>query len=117
MLKWENKTDTFDEEQRYYKNIYLEICEVYDEFLEVSIFSAMDGTFEIYVSFGSLYGIVYADNEEAAYTLFDKIKNELETEYQKSKEPTDEFIDTFAEKYNLCLPNDIFCDFDIEDLF
>lgn len=49
--------------------------------------------------------------------MFDKIKNELETEYQKNKEPTDEFIDTFAEKYNLCLPNDIFCDFDIEDLF
>lgn len=45
MLKWENKTDTFAEEQRYYKNTYLEICEVYDEFLEASIFSAMDGTF------------------------------------------------------------------------
>ena len=38
MLKWENKRDTFAEEQRYYKNTYLEICEVYDEFLEASIF-------------------------------------------------------------------------------
>ena len=29
--RWKNVTVTFSDEQRHYKNIYLEICEVYDE--------------------------------------------------------------------------------------
>lgn len=114
MLKWENKTDSFAEEQRHYKNTYLEICEVYDNYLEVNLFSVMDGTYEIYVSYGGMYGIVYAGEEEVN-TLHDKIKTELETEYQKGKEPTGEFINRFVDKYHLCLPNDIF--FDMGDLF
>lgn len=114
MLKWEDKTDSFSEEQRYYKNTYLEICEVYDDALEVNLSSTTDGPYEIYVSFGEMYGIVYAEKDEA-YLLRDKIKTELEAEYQKNKEPTDEFIAAFAEKYNLCLPDDIF--FDLGDLF
>ena len=33
-----NVTNTFSEERRHYSNTYLEICEVYDEAVEVSVF-------------------------------------------------------------------------------
>ena len=36
--------------QRYYKNKYLEICEVFDEVVEVSLFSSVDKPYEIYFS-------------------------------------------------------------------
>lgn len=29
-MMWRNVTDTFAKESRYYKNTYMEICEVYD---------------------------------------------------------------------------------------
>ena len=51
MMKWKNVTDTFSEKQRYYKEKYLEIDEVYDDALEVSVFSAVDGPYEIYFSY------------------------------------------------------------------
>lgn len=38
MYQWVNVTDTFSGSQRYYKNTYLEICEVFDEVVEVSLF-------------------------------------------------------------------------------
>ena len=113
-MNWKNVTDTFTENQRYYKNTYMEICEVYDEVIEVSLFSSEEDLYEIYVSFGKMYGIVYADKEDAALKR-EAIKKELEQEYQKHKEPTGEFINIFAEKYKLCLPNDLF--FDMDDLF
>ena len=31
MKEWKNVTDSFSEEQRHYKNTYMEICEVFDE--------------------------------------------------------------------------------------
>ena len=34
MKEWKNVTDSFSEEQRHYKNTYMEICEVYDEVVE-----------------------------------------------------------------------------------
>ena len=37
----------FSESQRYYKHTYLEIDEVYDEELEVSLFSSEEGPYEI----------------------------------------------------------------------
>jgi hypothetical protein len=39
MYDWENVTHFFSEEDRHYKNTYLEISEVYDEKIEVSLFS------------------------------------------------------------------------------
>ena len=77
--------------------------------VEISLFSAIDESYEIYVSYGRMYGIVYAEKEEA-YSLRDKIEDELEREYQKHSEPTGEFINMFAEKYTLSLPADIFFD-------
>lgn len=109
MLKWENKTETFTDQQRHYKNTYLEICEVYDGVVEVNLFSTTEGPYEIYVSYGRMHGIVYAEKEEA-YSLRERIKDELEREYQNHKEPTGEFINRFAETYRLDLPADTFFD-------
>lgn len=109
MNKWEDVTDTFSEESRHYKNTYLEICEVIDELLEVSLFSSKDDPYEIYFSFGKMYGIVYASKEEA-YIIREQMKRDLEQEYQKNKEPSSEFINYFVEQYNVCIPNDVFFD-------
>lgn len=108
-MMWKNVTDTFSEESRYYKNTYMEICEVYDQTVEVSVFSSEEKPYEIYVSYGRMYGIVYSD-KESAYEKFEQIKGDLEKECDKHKEPTGEFINIFAEKYDLCLPDDVLVD-------
>lgn len=65
MYNWENVTEFFSEDDRYYKNTYMEINEVYDGIIEVSLFSSKDGLYEIYFSYGILYGIIYEDVEKA----------------------------------------------------
>ena len=98
-------------------NTYLEICEVYDEAVEVSVFSSESHPYEIYVSYGRMYGIIYS-NAEDAYAKLEEIKKVLEKEYKENKEPTAEFIETFVEKFQLELPQDIFFDASaIFDLF
>lgn len=114
MEKWKNVTDTFSEESRHYKNTYLEICEVYDDAVEVSVFSSESQPYEIYVSYGRMHGIIYS-NAEDAYAKLGEIKKVLEEEYKENKEPTTEFVETFVEKYQLKLPLDIF--FDASALF
>lgn len=114
MYTWKNVTESFSESQRHYKDCYLEIDEVYDEHVEVSLFSSQEGPYEIYVSYGRMYGIIYAEAAEAEAKR-EEVKIVLEKEYQKHKEPTGEFINEFASKYKLCLPNDIL--FDASGLF
>ena len=110
MKSWNNVTGTFSDKQRCYKNMYLETCEVFDEILEVSLFSSIDDSYEIYFSYGIFYGIIYVEKEDAV-EKFETVKNELELEYRQHKDPTSTFINEFAEKYGVCLPNDIFFDF------
>jgi hypothetical protein len=114
LYKWENVTESFSEDERHYKDTYLEIDEVYDGVVEVSLFSSEEGPHEIYFSYGIMHGIIYVDAEKA-YSKREEVKNELAQEYQKSKEPTSEFINEFCEKHKVCLPNDIF--FDASGLF
>ena len=114
MYKWENVTETFSEDARHYSNTYLEICEVYDGVVEVSLFSSIEHLYEIYFSYGIMYGIIYVDAEKA-YSKREEVKNELAQEYQKNKEPTSGFINQFCEKHKVSLPNDIF--FDASELF
>lgn len=114
MYNWVDVTDCFSEESRHYKDTYMEINEVYDEVIEVSLFSTKDGLYEIYFSYDILYGIIYVDKENA-YSKREEIKEELAREYRDHKEPTDKFIDKFCEKYDVCIPNDIF--FDASALF
>ena len=84
MAEWKNVTDTFSEEQRHYNGKYLEIDEVYNDEVEVSVFSADDEPYEIYFSYDKYYGIVYAEKEKV-YEIRDEMKQELQAEYDKSK--------------------------------
>jgi len=111
-MNWENVTEIFTEDERNFNGKYLEICEVYDGKLEVSLFSSKDSQYEIYMSFGIFYGIIYVEKENE-YSLRQEIKKTLVEEYSGKKEPTGDFINAFAEKYSVCLPDDIFFNFDI----
>ena len=86
-----------------------EVVKGFDEVVEVSLFSSEDTPYEIYFSFGIMYGIVYAEKENA-YEKREQMKSDLEQEYRKNKEPSKDFINSFAKKYDVCLPGDIFFD-------
>ncbi len=112
---WEDKTDYFTEKERHYKDTYLEISEVLDNTIEASLFSSEVGDYEIYVCYGKMVGIVYANADEAE-SLRQQMKKDLEEEYKKSKEePSGDFINYFGNKYSLDLPTDLF--FDMGDFF
>lgn len=111
MSKWVNVTECFSEKQRHYKNTYLEVDWVYDDVVEVSLFSSFEDPYEIYVRYGIMYGIIYVD-EEHAYQKYEEIKKELEMEYEKHPEPTSEFINLFANKHHLSMPFDVLFDSD-----
>ena len=110
METWRNVTGVFSDKQRSYKNMYLETCEVYDGILEVSLFSSAVDSYEIYFSYGIFYGIIYVERENAV-EKYETVKNELELEYQQHKEPTATFINEFAKKNRVCMPSDVFFDF------
>jgi len=112
MKGWKNVTKTFSDKQRHYKDMYLEICEVYDEILEVSLFSSIVDSYEIYFSYGIFYGIIYVEKEDAV-EKYEEVRSELEQEYRQHKDPTSTFINEFAEKNSVCMPNDIFFDFQL----
>ncbi len=114
MLEWVDVTDTFSERQRHYSGTYLEICEVYDNIVEVSVFSAVDRPYEIYFSYKRFYGIVYAEANKA-YDIRDKMKAELQADYDKNNEPSGEFINYFCDKYHVKMPFNMFFDFNLED--
>ena len=111
MAEWKNVTDFFSEEQRHYNGKYLEIDEVYNDGVEVSVFSATDEPYEIYFSYDIFYGIVYAE-EEKVYEVRDAMKRDLQAEYEKNKKVTNEFIKKFLKKYNVSMPEDVFFNFD-----
>jgi hypothetical protein len=106
---WRDVTEMFSEERRHYKDTYLEIDEVYDDNVEVSLFSREKGPYEIYFTYGIMYGIVYAEADKA-YEVREKMKSELVEDYESNKNPNRNFINSFAKKYNVELPNDIFFD-------
>lgn len=114
MYTWENVTGQFSEDERHYKDTYMEINEVYDGEVEVSLFSSKDDLYEIYFSYGIFYGIIYVDAEDAE-SKREEVKRELAQEYQKHKEPRDEFVNAFFKKHKVCMPSDIL--FDASALF
>ena len=114
-MKWKNVTDTFTERERHYNGKYLEICEVYGDEIEVSLFSNPEDLYEIYMSFGIFYGITYVDKGKANI-LRQEIKMALVEEYKANKEPSDDFINSFGEKYEVCLPPDVVFDLDWDKL-
>ena len=111
-MKWIDKTNTFEE--RNWKDKYLEICEVLDDKIEVNLYSCKDiNNYEIYVSYGVMYGIVYTHKDNAK-SLREEIKKVIYEDYIKNgyseDMPTDEFINKFHKKYNIQIPSEIFFD-------
>lgn len=111
-MKWIDKTNTFVE--RKWKDKYLEICEVLDDKIEVNLYSCDDiENYEIYVSYGIMYGIVYVHKNKAE-KLREEIKeliyNDYVTNGYSEDMPSDEFISEFHNKYNIQIPNDMFFD-------
>ncbi|MCD7948874.1 MAG: hypothetical protein LUG12_01255 [Erysipelotrichaceae bacterium] len=92
------------------------MCEVYDEIVEISVFSAIDRAYEIYFGYKRFYGIVYAEANKA-YEIRDKMKAELQADYDKNNEPSGEFINYFHDKYHVDMPFNIFFDLNLEDFF
>ncbi|MCM1048376.1 MAG: hypothetical protein NC433_08120 [Clostridiales bacterium] len=80
------------------------------EFME-GVYEAVGKPYEIYFSFGIMYGIVYAEKEDA-YERREYMKLDLEEEYRNNKEPSDGFINSFSKKYDVCLPSDVLFDED-----
>ena len=111
-MKWIDKTATF--ENREWKDKFLEICEVLDDKIEVNLYSCDDiNNYEIYVSYGIMYGIVYAHKNKAEKLreeIKDLIYNDYITNGYNEDMPSDEFISEFHKKYNIQIPNDIFFD-------
>ena len=114
MNNWVDVTSSFSEKERYYKNLYMEINEMYDDVVEVSLFSCMEGLYEIYFSYDIFYGIIYVE-AETAHEKRNEVKKELEMEYNKNKQATRDFINSFAAKHDVQLPHDIFFNFNLED--
>lgn len=121
---WIDVTNTFTEERKHYNGVYLEFSNVYvdgecdaddvDEesaIIEVCYYSSETKPYEIYFTFGKMFGIIYT-NEKDGRSLVEKVKDELVKEYEKNKEPSNSFINTFCEKYDVCISNDMFFNFD-----
>lgn len=114
MLEWEDRTAQFSEDERHWNDRYLEVCEVAENDIECNLYSCFDDDWEIYVNYGEMYGISYAPEEKAAAQRAQMMK-EIEAEYDKNgKEPSDDFIDSFAEKYKLDIMNTYF---NTDDMF
>ena len=80
----------------------------------MNLYSCKDiNNYEIYVSYGVMYGIVYTRKDNAV-NLREEIKNVIYEDYIKNgyseDMPTDEFINKFHKKYNIQIPSDIFFD-------
>lgn len=100
MTDWVNVTQSFSEIQRHYRDSYLEVDEVLDGTVEVSLFSKPMGLYEIYVGFEIMTGIISVSKEQA-YILRDEIKATLEKAYEKERKLTDAFMEEFCKKYDM----------------
>lgn len=108
MLEWKDVTDTFDEESRHWRGRYMEICEVAGDKIECSLFSCEDDDWEIYFSFGIMYGVVYATAKEARKKR-QAIMKDIAEEYSKNGEkPSGEFMNSFDKKYHVDIMNALF---------
>ena len=116
-MKWKDVTETFSEKQRHYKDTYLEISEIYGDDIEVSLFSRdkENGDWEIYVSCGIITGISY-EEEDKAYERREEMKADIEQAVSEGKIDDGDFVNTFCEKYHIAMPDDLFFDFNFEDL-
>lgn len=101
MKQWENKTGCFSEWQRWYKGLYLEIDFVYDDKMEISLFTGLPGNrVEIYCNLGWHTYVVRVSREEAE-KLFPKLQDEMVKMYEEDPGFSEENLKKFKEKYHL----------------
>lgn len=105
-MKWKDVTNNFSEEARHYNGKYLEIDYVLDGWVEASLFSSDTMPYEIYFSYGVMYGIIYTTKENGL-SLLEEVKEVLREDYINNKEPSDKFIEDFCNKYKVCIPSDV----------
>lgn len=116
MAQWIDVTDTFDEDTRFWKGLYMEQCEVIDDIVECSLFSSKTDDWEIYFNYGIMHGVIYAP-EDKAWDTRKEIKKEILEEYEKSgSQPSDEFMAAFGKKYDIDVMNAFF-KWDLTDFF
>ena len=53
MLEWKDVTNSFTEPSRHWKGRYLELCEVAEGKIELSLFSSPHDSWEVYVNYGN----------------------------------------------------------------
>lgn len=111
-MEWLDLTDNFTKEERYYKNLYLEKCEVALESIECSIFIPVADKSvlcEIFVNYNNkMYGVSYAPLERAREQR-EVMMRELEEEAEKNGLSVSvEFIESFSKKYELDVENAFF---------
>ena len=98
--EWISRIDYFSLEDRHYKDSFLEICEVYDDKVEVDLFSREDpNDWEIYIIFGYMTGLVKTSKDKEAKKR-EEIKKALIEEYKKNESPSDEFVKKFEKEFN-----------------
>lgn len=111
-MKWKDVTNTFDEESRHYQKIwYMEKCEIYgedDKLMECNLSISTEGEGRIYIRFGIMYGDIYVDPpKNDIYKKYEEVKSELQSYYDshEEKEPDDDFINEFCDKYGVTINN------------
>ncbi len=111
-MEWLDLTDNFTKDERYYKNLYLEKCEVALESIECSIFVPVEDEAvlcEIFVNYNNkMYGVSYAPLQRAREQR-EVMMKELEGEAEKNGlSISEEFIESFSKKYELDVENAFF---------
>lgn len=111
-MEWLDLTDNFTKDERYYKNLYLEKCEVALDSIECSIFVPVkdeSALCEIFVNYNNkMYGVSYAPLQSAREQRKVMMK-ELEEEAEKNGlSISPEFVESFSKKYELDVENAFF---------
>lgn len=104
---WTDITDTFSEKSRHYNNTYLRQCIIANgEMVELTIFEDVEGEADkIFAKYAQMYGVIHINREKTDET-FDNAKRDIEEEISKNgDDPDEDFINDFAQKYELDIFN------------
>lgn len=114
--KWEDITDYFSQERKYYNGKYMLKDHVLNKKYEVQLWEVietdrLDYNYEIFVNMPKFYASCYPD--EKPYELFDEIKKEIEGRLKLKNPFPWPYIEKFMKKYNMGMAIDsFFPDFD-----
>lgn len=106
--EWVDITDNYSERSRHYNGKYLLKSMLLDEEVEIQIYSFDDDeyVYEIFVNSEKFYGSCYP--REGAFEIYEQMKNDIYKESFKKNKYSKNFINRFADKYNLGIAFDSF---------